>query len=153
MKKTKEQRLAFFWEHVVKSESCWVWTGARHPYGHGLFTWEGKSQYTHRISWILHRGPIPKGLYVCHHCDNPPCVNPRHLFVGTCGDNLRDMVAKGRHGKPNAKITHCPQGHEYSAENTRQIKRHDRGGSIERHCKLCSLERTRKWRMKCRARS
>lgn len=150
VKKTREQRLAFFWAHVRKEQDCWIWTGARHPFGHGLFMWEGKNQYVHRISWQLHKGPIPDGLYVCHTCDNPPCVNPDHLWIGTCGDNLRDMAAKGRHAKPMSKITHCPQGHEYSKDNTRITIRKDRNLAVERSCKTCALERTRQWRAQCR---
>ena len=151
MKKTREQRLDFFWAHVQKTDGCWTWTGAKHPFGHGLFTWEGRGQYTHRISWQIHFGEIPEGMYVCHSCDNPPCVNPAHLWLGTCADNLRDMVAKGRHGRPNAKLKYCKNGHEFTPLNTRYTVRKDRGNKLERSCKACSLMRTKIWREQCQS--
>lgn len=80
---------------VVRSElgPCWVWKSSRNrPRGYGSF----KAQRAHRVSWELVNGPIPDGLWVLHKCDNPPCVRPDHLFLGTVGDNVRDMTAKGR---------------------------------------------------------
>lgn len=88
-----------FWRKVDKSagpEGCWPWTGSRHGFGYGFVSAGGKRRGAHRVSWELANGPIPDGLSVCHRCDNPPCVNPAHLFLGTVGDNTRDMMAKGR---------------------------------------------------------
>jgi hypothetical protein len=88
-----------FWAQVIKSTNCWLWTGRRDGslrYGRTR-DGEGKMGYAHRFAWRLLRGPIPKGACLCHHCDNPLCVNPAHLFLGTRADNVRDCIAKGRH--------------------------------------------------------
>lgn len=88
---------------------CWVWTATAHNgYGYlGVGGRAGRPTQAHRVSWTLHYGPIPEGLWVLHRCDNPPCVNPAHLFLGTVGDNNRDMYAKGRAGtqtRPHAMV-------------------------------------------------
>lgn len=76
-------------------DRCIEWPFGRiKGYGHAYF--EGKRQYTHRIAFQVARGPIPDGLGVCHHCDNPPCFNPFHLFPGDQGDNMQDLLKKGR---------------------------------------------------------
>lgn len=76
------------------SGACWIWTGPTNNHGYGRF---GGSRYAHRVSYQLAHGPIPPGMVVLHRCDNPPCVNPDHLSLGTQRDNVRDMVTKGRH--------------------------------------------------------
>lgn len=92
-----------FWAKVAVAgpDDCWEWTACRHRFGYGRIGVEGRRTETaHRVSWRLHFGPIPEGLDVCHHCDNPPCVNPRHLFVGTAEDNMEDARRKGRASMP-----------------------------------------------------
>jgi len=90
-----------FWTHVEKTETCWRWTGAT-TRKYGVVRMNGQ-QRAHRVSWTLTYGPIPSGLGVLHKCDNPPCVRPDHLFLGTQGDNVRDAHRKGRY--PFAKLT------------------------------------------------
>jgi hypothetical protein len=87
-----------FWPKVRKSDGCWVWTGTRSPEGYGRLSSErGRPPlYAHRVSWEIHYGPIPEGYGVHHHCDNRPCVRPKHLFCSPHADNMRDMMAKGR---------------------------------------------------------
>ena len=88
-----------FWAKVDASAGptgCWLWTGARFPAGYGAIKIAGRPWGAHRVAWELVNGPIPDGLQSLHRCDNPPCVNPLHLFLGSQADNARDMVAKGR---------------------------------------------------------
>lgn len=86
-----------FWPKVSKSDGCWTWTAAINKrWGYGAFREGGKTLRAHRVAWALTNGPIPDGLFACHHCDNPSCVNPSHIFLGTCSDNAKDMAAKGR---------------------------------------------------------
>lgn len=89
-----------FFNNILKhSQSrCWNWCAYKNNKGYGKFVFEGET-LAHRISYKLFIGEIPKGLFVCHHCDNPPCVNPAHLFLGTVKDNFVDMFKKGRYKK------------------------------------------------------
>jgi HNH endonuclease len=86
-----------FWKHVNKTEGCWLWKGGHKIRGYGYLLirtprWIG----AHRYSYLLHHGEIPKGLVVMHKCDNPTCVHPEHLTVGTQDENIKDMIKKGR---------------------------------------------------------
>jgi hypothetical protein len=92
-----------FWAKVDKRgpDECWEWTGARQPQGYGTIgVYLGYRSYgyarSNRVAWELMRGPVPDGLHVLHSCDNPPCVNPNHLFLGTALDNIHDCIDKGR---------------------------------------------------------
>jgi len=89
-----------FWAKVRKTKKCWLWTAATNEKGYGIFGVRKFTDKAPRISWRLTRGPIPEKLFVLHHCDNPLCVNPDHLFLGTNNDNVRDMFNKKRNSPP-----------------------------------------------------
>lgn len=88
---------------------CWLWMGYVDAKGYGRIGANPTPQLAHRIAWRLYRGLIPDGLCVCHRCDNPSCVNPDHLFVGTVGENNADMRRKGRDSKPPRKRPYSPE--------------------------------------------
>lgn len=94
-----------FWPKVASAspEQCWPWTACRFWAGYGKFGVDGKTAYAHRVAWVLIHGPIPEDLDVLHTCDNPPCCNPAHLFLGTHADNMRDRERKGRHNAPHGE--------------------------------------------------
>lgn len=92
--------LSEFWNYVNQTETCWLWKGSMYPNGYGSFKHHQKA---HRVAFEICHGPIPSGLWVLHKCDNPPCVRPDHLFLGTPSDNARDMIKKNRHGKGAAR--------------------------------------------------
>jgi hypothetical protein len=97
---TPEQETRF-WAKVARGPGCWEWTGALSR-GYGQFAVGGSKRVlgAHRVSWEHVNGPVPPGLFVLHRCDNPRCVRPDHLFIGTIKDNTADMLAKGRHNPP-----------------------------------------------------
>lgn len=92
-----------FWSKVEKSDGCWTWMAALHESGYGIIGLGGRGagvDRAHRVSWRMHFGEIPKGMFVCHRCDNPKCVRPEHLFLGTAKDNSDDKWKKGRATPP-----------------------------------------------------
>lgn len=91
-----------FFSKVVISEGCWNWRGAILGNGYGAFSFRRRNHYAHRISWLLSRGAIGSSL-ILHHCDNPRCVRPSHLFSGNYKDNALDMVRKGRNFNPGGE--------------------------------------------------
>lgn len=127
-----------FWARVDRSggpDSCWVWKAARFANQYGSFHLNGRNVRAHRwLLGFLRGAPLEPDQFACHRCDNPPCCNPAHLFVGSARDNSRDMSVKGR--SAGQRKTHCPQGHAYTPENTYQ-------STWGRTCRECKLARER----------
>lgn len=145
MGRHKKDPLANFWSKVDVPDGCWLWTAGRDSDGYGKLAigLGGKEQRhtrAHRFAYEAFNGPIPDGMVVMHTCDNPPCVRPDHLVLGTPLDNNDDKVAKGRHalvwGQPltRSRQTTCKHGHAYDDANTYvDAKGH-------RSCRACRRE-------------
>ena len=117
---------------------CWEWTGFRTWQGYGKFVF-GKEQLAHRISWILHNGDIPKGMLVCHKCDNPPCCNPAHLFPGTVRDNNDDRDRKGRGVVPDTRGSHHGMAKLTEKDVALILKLHKEGRSNKERLKIVTI--------------
>lgn len=138
-----------FWDKCKPIESgCWEWQGGRtkgvgKSFSYGRTLVNKKKMLAHRYAWTLKFGPVPEGMMVCHKCDNPPCCNPSHLFLGTGKDNTQDALKKGRLFKPpnpNANKTHCKNGHPLSGDNIWINKR-----TGQRQCKECHKIVANRW--------
>lgn len=120
----------------VGTDGCWTWTGAKlRTSDHGQCRVAGRAWLVHRLVFTVVNGPIPDGMVVMHKCDNPPCVNPDHLRLGTQLDNIADCKSKGRARNAHSRKTSCPKGHPYGGANL--ITR--RNGT--RACRACQNER------------
>jgi len=133
---TAEER---FWSRVNKTDACWLWTGYRDPNGYGSLGVDCKNRLAHRFSFELHNGAIPAGLFICHKCDVPSCVNPNHLFAGTQKENMMDCSRKGR--APRQQNKTCAKGHERNEENSRYTE------SGRWYCRPCASESQRQNRL------
>lgn len=132
---------------------CWNWKGSRFQCGYGQVHWNGRPVLAHRLSaMIWKRFDIDSPLQVLHRCDNKACFNPKHLFIGTQLENVKDCIKKGRFkaGSPNLIKTCCPQGHPYSGGNLYVGK--NPNGNPSRMCKICRHAASMRSRAKHEAR-
>ena len=137
---TKAEAVEAFWKRVqpANADGCREWQEqSRHPKGYGLLRFLGKSTRAHCVVWELAHGPVPPGKMVCHTCDNAPCCELTHLYLGDNGTNMRDRSDRGR--CVAKEKTRCPSGHPYDEENTYVSKRGDR------MCRECGRIRHREW--------
>lgn len=125
--------MARFWKYTnIRHDGCWEWQSCKDKDGYGkLYCQQPKGNASvHRISFELHHGPIPAGYFVCHHCDNPSCVNPTHLYAGTVVDNNRDRVNRNRSRDQRGSKSPTAKLHESDV-----LAIHDavRNGAVQRH--------------------
>ncbi len=136
----KEAGMKRFLDKIrVDDNSCWIWTACVNSAGYGQFKIDGVCVLAHRFAHELFIGPIPKDMFVCHICDVPGCVNPKHLWLGTQKDNMQDSMEKGRHRSfTTPLVTHCKHGHEYTHANS-----YIRLDGRAKECRTCIRDRGR----------
>jgi len=105
-------------------DQCWEWVGSKMRLGYGMFSVNGKNRLAHRVAWEMVAGEIPPGQCVLHRCDNPGCVNPAHLFLGTQQDNIRDRDQKGRQRGPLGEKQHLSKLDESGVRHIRRVHRY-----------------------------
>lgn len=132
--------IKLFFQKVLKTQFCWIWVGAKTDDFYGRVRVNKRSIGAYRLSYLIHIGPIQEGLLVCHKCDNPMCVNPDHLFVGSMSDNIKDCVLKKRHGSYLKMIgkKECGRGHEWIEQNIYSRK------NGKKECLICKKMRRQK---------
>lgn len=134
-----------FWDNVDKSGDCWIWVGVKNRKGYGTWSEHGVTTLAHRYTLLKASTPPDSNLMACHHCDNPSCVNPSHLYWGTAKDNARDLKERvGIHNK-GVYSKSCPKGHPMSGDNLRIY------GKNKRFCRTCMNDRAREYQRRKRS--
>lgn len=130
---------------VDEKTGCWIWQLSTDKNGYGITELNSKKEAAHRVYYKKYKGLVPDKLLVLHKCDNPPCVNPEHLFLGTQKQNIQDAINKGRFY--GGTETHCVRNHEYTEGNTGYNSK-----SNLRFCKNCKKQSDERRKESYRAR-